>query len=553
MTDLQPDDVAVAESFYEIRTQGKQIFLRIHPPQGGIRASLTDIQKELRRREIGYRHETLFEIYKRASNEFEPLASQEIHRFDVQVTVSDDYQRAAIKVVAPDRGEDKLTPAHIKKALEGAGVQKGIDYDAIRELLLEQKALDDLTIARGQPKQDGRDGVIELVNPPSEHVFVEHNRADYRELNLINNVVEGDLIARITHPTSGKDGFDVRAHVLKGRPGKRARFKLGRNVRLSEEGTELFATKSGYVVRRGDKLSVENILEVPNIDSESGNIRFQGVVRVRGQVEDTFTLEAEKGIDIGGTVGKAVVRCKGDIRIQGGAFGSTLECEGSLYARFLSECTVKCGGHVIVDEYLLHSQIVAKRTVKVTREPKGFITGGRVKAGTEIWAPNVGSDVSEVVTTLEVGGGVNVRKRYDSLQERIDSNLEAFDGLRKNLAYLQHQRETEGALDGHKQETYERMVTSGRKLVDELLRQGELHHEMLRALAEPEEETGMVLVSQQANPGAIIQVQTSKVSLKDPVDSCAFLLMAGALKAMPYGQALKLHKQQQAQRARVTS
>jgi uncharacterized protein (DUF342 family) len=552
MTDAQSNEAAVAESFFEIRVQGKQVSLRVHPPEGGVRANLTDIQKELRRREIAYRLDTLFDIYKRASNEFEPLANQEITRFDVEVNVVDDWQEARIKVVPPDRGQEKLTPAHIKQALEAAGVQKGINYDVIREILMEQKAVEDVVVARGHPKQDGREGVIELVHPPSEGVFVEHNRADYRELNLINNVVEGDLIARITHPTAGKDGFDVRARVLKSRPGKRARFKLGRNVRLNEDGTELFAAKAGYVVRRGDKLSVENILDLPNVDSETGNIRFHGVVRVRGQVEDAFILEAEKGIDVGGTVGKATVRCKGDIHIRGGAFGAVLECEGNLYARFLSECTVKCSGDVIVDEYVLHSQVAAKRTVKVTREPKGFITGGHIKAGTEIWSPNVGSDVSEVATALEVGAGVSVRKRYEALQERIDSNLAAFDGLRKNLAFLQHQRETEGPMDSHKRDIYERMVASGQKLIDELQRQGPLHHDMLHALAEPEEDTGMVLISQQVNAGTTVQVQTSKVNLKDPLESCAFLLVGGALKAMPYAQAIRLHKQQQAQRAHTT-
>jgi uncharacterized protein (DUF342 family) len=161
--------------------------------------------------------------------------------------------------------------------------------------------------------------------------------------------------------------------------------------------------------------------------------------------------------------------------------------------------------------------------------------------------------MSEVATILEVGGGVNVRKRYDALQERIDANLEAFDGLRKNLAYLQRQRETEGELDARKRETYERMVGSGQKLIGELLRQGELHHEMLQALAEPEEAGGIVFVSQQANAGVVVQVQTSKVTLRDPVDACAFLLMSGALKAMPYGQALKIHKAQQSQRVRVST
>jgi hypothetical protein len=553
MTDAPESSAPAADRTFEIKVTGKQVFLRVHPPEAGRRANLTDIQLELRRREVPYRHATLFDIYKRASNEFEPLANQEIDRFDVQVTVSEDGQRALLKVLAPDKGQDKLTPARIKQALEAAAVHKGINYEIVKEVLLEQKAIDEVLVAQGVPKQDGIDGRIELTEPPSEHVWLEDNTADYRELNLVKNVVEGDLIARISHPSAGKDGYDVHARVLRARPGKRARFKLGRNVRVSEQGTELFAVRSGYVVRRGDKLSVENVLEVNNVDAETGNIRFHGVVRVHGQVEDAYTVEAEKGIDVAGTVGHATLRCKGDIRIKGGAIGAVLEADGSVTARFLSECKVKAGGHVVVDEYILHSEVVAKRTVKVTREPKGFIAGGRTRTGTEVWAPVLGSDMSEVVTVLEVGGGVNVRKRYDALQERIDANLEAFDGVRKNLAYLQRQREAGEALEARPRELYEHMVESGHKLIAELLRQAEVHHELLGALAEPDEQQGIVFVSQQANPGAVVQIQTSKVTLHDPVQSCAFTLMAGALKAMPYGQALKLHKQAQAQRARQTT
>lgn len=553
MSETQASAAAAADPYYEIRMTGKQVFLRVHPPEGGKRANLTDIQRALRQREVAYRHDILFDIYRRATNEFEPLASQEITRFDVQVQVSDDAQEAFLTVVPPDKGQDSLTPARIKDALEAANVQKGINYEAIKEVLQEQKAVTDMLIAQGRPKTDGEDGRVELESTPSEHVWVDDNTVNYRELNLINNVQDGDLIARIVHPTAGRDGYDVLARVLKARPGKHARLKLGRNVRLSDDGRELFATKAGYVVRRGGKISVENILEVENVDAETGNIRFHGVVRVRGQVDDAYLVEAEKGIEVDGTVGKSTLRSRGDIRVKGGAFGATLEAEGSVYAGFLSECTVKAGANVTATEYILHSTVVAKRAVRVTAEPKGFIQGGRIKAGSEIWAAILGSDATEMTTVLEVGGGVNVRKRFDALQERIDANLASFESVRKNLAFLQRQRETEGELEPRKRETYESMVASSRKLIGELQREAELHHEMLEALGEPQEDVGMVLISQQVNPGSTVQIQTSKVSLHDALDACGFVLMSGSLKAIPYAQAMRRSKAQAAQRASAAS
>ncbi len=220
--------------------------------------------------------------------------------------------------------------------------------------------------------------------------------------------------------------------------------------------------------------------------------------------------------------------------------------------RFLSECTIHAGHDVVVDEYVLHSEIVAGRAIKVTREPKGFINGGRTRAGGEIWTPVAGSDVSEQPTLLQVGsGGIDARKRYDALQQRIEASLESFDKLRKNLAYLQQQRMREGPLDGRAKESYTQFVATGHKLRDELLRQAVATHELGQVLADPEETAGMVLVSQALHPGVTVQIQTNRVHLRDTMERCAFMLMSGSLKAMPYGAALKLHKQQQAQRARA--
>ncbi len=538
-----------SKKLYELKLSGRQVLLRIQPPEGARRASLSEIQKELRRRDLPYRHETLFEIYRRASNEFEPLAVHEAKEYDVFLEVSEDAQQAFITVVPPDLGEDSLRPASIKKALEAAKVERGIRYDEIKRILAAGEAQQHVLIAQGKLRKQGVDGRIEFDEKAGQTVVLGENFADYRELNLINNVVSGDLIARITHPTRGEDGYNVHAKVLKARPGKKPKYKVGRNVRLSEDATELFAVRDGYVVRTGDKISVENILELDNVDGETGNIRFHGVVRVRGQVEDNYEVEADKGIDVAGTVGKALLKSKGDIRIKGGAFGASLESEGNVHARFLSDSKVKADGSVIVDEYVLHCEVIAKRTVKVTREPQGFIMGGRTRAGTEIWSPVVGSEVSEDRTVLEVGGGVNVRKRFDALQERIDADLDGFDKLRKNLLYLQHQRESEGPLEGRQKEMYDRTVQSGRGMCADLLKQAKLHHEMLGAIANPQEDIGCVMISHMAHPGTSVQVQTSRVNVKDAMESCAFMILAGGLKAMPYGAALKLHKQHQ-QRAR---
>lgn len=523
----------------------RQVLLRVHPPEGSRKASLKEIQQELRRLKVTYRHETLFEIYRQAANEYELLATHESKDYEVMVDVSPDALNAWIKVIPPDRGSGRLTPEKIKEALEHSSIEKGILYDQIKRILDSGEARERVLIAQGAPNQHGVNGKIEFTEKATERFAMGDNTADYRELNLIDNVVEGERIAVITHPTPGVNGFNVHAKILKGRPGKRAKIKLGRNVHLNEEGTELTAVTAGYVVRSGSKISVENVLEVNNVDGETGNLRFHGVIRVRGQVEDGFELNAEKGIEVAGTVGKAKLFSRGDILIGKGALGADLECQGNLQAKFFTDVRTKVGGNVLVDDYILHSEVEARRAVKVAVDPNGFILGGRVKAGSEIWAPIMGSEVSEEHTALEVGGGVNVRKRFDALDARMEHNLEVYDKLRKNLQYLQRKREKEGAPeDGRQKELYETLLNSGRKLTRELLEQSRLHHELLQELAHPEEDIGMVIASQAVHPGVTVQIQTSRVSIRDPMEACGFSLLGGHLKAMPFGAALKLHKQQ---------
>ena len=534
-----------SESFFDLKFSTRQVYLKIHPPEGGKKANLKEIQKELRQLEVAYRHETLFEIYTRASGEYEPLSMHEALDYELTIEISKDGQNAWMTVIPPDRGDAKLTPERVKEALETAQVEKGILYDQIKRILASGEAQERVLIAQGTANEHGTDGTITFTDKATDRFAMGDNTADYKELNLIANVVEGELIATITPPTKGKHGFNIQAKALKGRPGKKAKYRIGKNVRLGEDGNELFAAKDGYVVRTGIRVSVENVLEVNNVNAETGNLRFHGVVKVRGEVEDAFVIEADKGIEVSGTVGKAKLISRGDISIRGGVFGAELECEGNLEAAFLSDVKVRAGGHVLVRDYILHSDVESKKSVKITNESEGFIHGGRVRAETLIRTPIAGNEVGDDPTRLEVGGGVNVRNRFDLLDEKMDHHLEIYQKLRKNLQYLQAQREREGMpSEVRKGELYATLTGSGRKTTLNFLALAKTHHDLLQAMNNPEEGVGVILISQIAHPGTSIQIQTGRVNLKEPMESCGFSILNENIKAMPFGTALNLHKHQ---------
>ncbi|HUJ73666.1 MAG TPA: FapA family protein, partial [bacterium] len=288
-----------------------------------------------------------------------------------------------------------------------------------------------------------------------------------------------------------------------------------------------------------DRISVEDLYKVDAVNSTTGNVRFNGVVQVVGNVEDGYVVEAGKGLAIGGTVGRTTVKAGGDITIGGGAMGATIEASGSVAAKFFADCTVKAHQDVLAEEYILHSTVEAGHAVHVTKPDIGFIKGGVTRAGQEIVSAVVGSEVSESDTRLEVGLGIDTRARYDRLQPQMSNNMLTFDRGRKNVQYLQQKRETEGTLSVPQTEQLQNAIVQARKARDELFQSLEEHHTLLAGLA-PTGGPGVVLVPALAHAATVVQVQRFQTRVTNPLQACGFTIVDGVLKVLDAPQVAKL-------------
>lgn len=540
------------EKFFELKIGPSEVLLRVHPPDGGKKANLNDIQHELRDLDISFRMEHLFDIYRRSSNQFETLTTRETTKFEILVQVAPEGYEATMTVIPPQLGDDKLTPEKIKVALEHAKVDKGILYGEIKRIMADKVYGEAVVVARGSPGKHGEDGRIEYHLPEAPAgVKVDGENIDYKELNLLKNVDEGAVIASIYPPTDGVEGFDVRGRRHKAKNGKRAKVRLGRNAVMNEDNSKIMAAKSGFVVITGSMVSVEDIYEVPNVDGRTGNIRFSGVVRVKGQVEDNFVIEAGKGIEVFDTVGAATLKSGVDIKIGGGALKANLKAEGSVTAKFINESEVQAGKDVTASQYILHSTVQAGNIVKVKSTPDGFINGGTTRAGDSIWTCNLGSEVSEEITVVEVGTGLHLRRDYERIGAALRSNQSQFDKLCKNLKVIQHNKETSGTLPGDQEEGLNEMVAKALEMRDKLLADAREHANLAKALDSETDIDGYVFVSNKANAGARIQVKRFKMNLNTGLEACAFRLIGGELKVQEFGKAQKAYKVSRGKRASV--
>ncbi len=537
---------ASGDKSFEVQVTSDRVLLRVAPAgDSGLKANLVDIQRELDRQGVKYRPESLFTIYRRARNEFEPLANREVLDFAVTVQVSADGQEARMTIVGPPTGNEPVPPAKVKAAIEEAGVEKGILFDELRRMIGQRVVSIPVVIARGAPPKHGVDGRVDFVAPPERiPAPTGDDTIDWREQNLIRNVAQGDVIAHVHPPTAGIDGYTVTGKLLKARQGRKSPLRIGANVTLNPAGTQVSATKAGFVVNSGDKLSVEDVFQAQHINPTTGNVRFSGVVSVGGNVEDTYTVEAAKGVSVGGAVGQATIKSGGNVEIRGGVLGATIEAKGSISAKFFSDCTLVAGGDILAEEYILHGTADAERAVRVAKTPDGFISGAVARAATEISAAILGSAKSEEQTQLEVGSGVSARAQFERLQPIMAKHWETFDRQRKNLGYLQETRERDGAFPEEKKNILKELAAETLQMRDALWQDAKTYEELQSAMGDPNAPArAVIMASNLVNSGVIVTVERLTLQVKTPLQFCAFMILDGHLKAHDYGFVDKMLKQ----------
>lgn len=353
----------------------------------------------------------------------------------VQVKVSQDAMEAHMIVSAePD---EEISKEDLISQLKSHGVVYGIMEDAI-ENIVKQKIFDrPVLVAVGKKPVDGNDGqvlILKTEESQDTHDAVDKGRVDLRELpkRMRTIVKAGQTIAEIVPPTEGEEGRNVLGRVLKPKPGKPPQLKLGRNVKLVEDGRKIIAVVDGILVTSPDgTIDVNEVLNVQgDVDYSTGNIDFPGAVQIKGDVKPGFIVKAKGDISVGGVIEAAtVVSFEGSVSALGikGREKGVVKAKEEVTAKFVENAIVEAGKNVIVDGPITNSQIKAGESV-IARGNKGVIVGGSISAGFYVEAEEIGSELG-VGTRIEVGMEPEERERMKVLKAQLELDRENLNKL----------------------------------------------------------------------------------------------------------------------------
>ena len=248
------------------------------------------------------------------------------HDSSLKVEISNDEMKAYVKITPPKPGGRHLEVQDVINALKGHGVIIGFMEKEIKEALESDMYMQDILVAKGIPPKHGEDARIEYkVDVNKDQVKLEEDasgRVDYKKMNLVENVVVGQILAEKVAATPGKLGRTLFNRMIDARDGKDLEMKAGRNTILSDDGTRIIAEINGQVVFAHGKLNVDPVYRVQgDVGPRTGNIMFLGSVVITGNVLDNYEVKAAGNVEVQGSVQKAKVEAEGDIVVKQGIVG----------------------------------------------------------------------------------------------------------------------------------------------------------------------------------------------------------------------------------------
>ncbi|MEA4962737.1 DUF342 domain-containing protein [Lutispora sp.] len=450
---------------------------------------------------------------------------------EYEISVSSDAMEAHIKIYPPFGGGKEPDKESIYKALEASNIKSGILHNEVENLADHKIYNNAITIAKGKPSIPGKDASLEYhfdISKDKKMLITDDGRIDYKELSLIKNVNEGDLLVTMTPASKGISGEDVYGNEVKAIDGKTINMPKGKNVTLSEDGLKLISMINGEVKIVEGKVNVFQVYTVDgNVDNSTGNIRFLGKVIVKGNVITGFTIEADEDIEVFGVVEGAKISSKGNIVLHRGIQGMNkgeLVCEGDLIAKFIENSKVYAKGNIQTDA-IMHSIVYCGKKLEV-KGKKGLLVGGEIRVSDEIKAKIIGSPMA-TVTEVEVGMNPDVRKKYDSLKAEYAKNAENYTKLCQVVDLLTKMSK-KGELDDDKRTMMNKSIVL--KLQTQNAMEG-FKKEIQEVETYIEDiSNGRIKVENIVYPGTKITIGSNSMFVRDQIQHVTFYRSAGEIK-----------------------
>lgn len=453
----------------------------------------------------------------------------------LKVNISEDRLKAVGRFYPPSTNGKLMSKEDIIQALTQANVKYGVEELTILGFIKDRKYCTDYQLAFAKIPVQGHDAEItyhfntDLSQKPRTN---EDGSVDFHQLDTISHVQKDDLLATLLVADHGTPGVDVCGNVI--RPNKVINriLRHGNNIRLSEDGLQMFSEVDGHVTLTDDRVFVSDSYNIPaDVGASTGDIDYNGNVIVKGNVINGFSVKAKGDIEVYGVVEGAYLEAGGQIILRRGMQGMNkgiLKAKSNIVSKFIENATVYAGGYVQT-ESIMHSNISANGDIIVGGR-RGFVSGGKLVSRTMISVKTAGSDMGNT-THLEVGIDPamaeelkEIEKTLTKLNEDKTKLIQALNLLRKKIS--------SGAQVNDEIRDYIKKLTNMNIDIETKLKENNAKYNNLRIHMD-NNTSGIIKIQDTVHSGTKIVISNSIYIVKDRVIHSRFVRDGADIKIVP--------------------
>ncbi|MDR0494359.1 MAG: FapA family protein [Treponema sp.] len=482
-------------------------------------------------------------IVSEAQGVYIPVGSYERHSYNdtiVRTEIPDGDMQAYIQVTPPGEGGCDISYDTFITILKSNKVVHGVKEDFLRSFIDSPIYNEKVEIAVGTRENNGKDAYIQyFFETDQSKVRLKegtNGKIDFKELNIIQNVVENQPLAKKIPPEQGIPGETVTGKWLPATNGKDISLPIGTNVHVADDGDTILSDMNGQVVVVSSLINVEPVYTVNgDVDLKTGNIIFLGTVVVLGNVEDGFSIKAAGNIEIHGTVAKADLEAEGDIIIYQGINGKgegRIAAGKSLWARFIENANIHTGDMVFVSDGIINSFIDANNRI-ICQGKRASIMGGKLRAGEEINAKVLGNPTSGTETICEVGFDPEKKVELEKLQAVRDNTEKQLEEINRNITSLVNIKKQRKSLPEDKEANLQESMNSRNAMMEELKKIKENIYEV-QTFLNSQKNRGKISASGKVYPGVKIVIRDTTDEVRTDYKAVTFILENGLVRATKY-------------------
>jgi uncharacterized protein (DUF342 family) len=347
--------------------------------------------------------------------------------------VSEDNMKVSINIHPALDDCKALQNEDIDKLLADQNIVYGINSEALenaKEFIVSgEREFRKIVVAKGQPVGESKDAYLrfELEIGPIAGTILEDGSIDFRDRRIMVGIKAGECIATKIPPVQGKPGIDIYGEETAAPEGKDLKVELLNDAKFSPETMQITANRDGVlsVVNNNVIKVCSHQVITGDVDYETGNVDSMSSITIQGSVQPGFKITAGADLKIVGSVMSTIIKCAGNLVVNGGITGknSRLEAGGDADINFIEMGTLQCGGLVVIRKQSYYSDIYATSDIRCRETSK--IMGGQLIAEGNVSLGDVGSENS---TPSLIAAGV-VAERLNNLQQIKDSVVEQQDAI----------------------------------------------------------------------------------------------------------------------------